>query len=108
MKQYERNLCYESLIRFQVYLNLTFESKVKAMICNLRCIIHTTSKKFDIFYSKANHRVLLNSLEPHIKEYVSKVEMVQRRAARHITNRYRNNSSVTSMLDHLEWESLEA
>ena len=59
-------------------------------------------------YSKANHRVLLNSLEPYIKEYVSKVEMVQRRAARHITNMYRNTSSVTSMLDHLEWESLEA
>ena len=45
---------------------------------------------------------------PHTKEYVSKVEMVQRRAARYVTNRYRNTSSVTSMLDHLNWESLEA
>ena len=45
---------------------------------------------------------------PHTKEYVSKVEMVQRRAARYFTNRYRNTSSVTSMLDHLDWESLEA
>ena len=45
---------------------------------------------------------------PHTKEYVSKVEMVQRRAARYVTNRYRNTSSVTSMLDHLDWESLEA
>ena len=45
---------------------------------------------------------------PHNKEYVSKVEMVQRGAARYVTNRYCNTSSVTSMLDHLDWESLEA
>ena len=32
--------------------------------------------------------------------------MVQRRAARYVTNRYRNTSSVTSMLEHLEWETL--
>ena len=34
--------------------------------------------------------------------------MVQRRAARYVANRYRTASSMTSMLDHLEWESLEA
>ena len=34
--------------------------------------------------------------------------MVQRRAARFTPNRYRNTSSVSSMLDHLQWESLEA
>ena len=45
---------------------------------------------------------------PHTKEYVSKVEMVQRRAATYVTNRYCSTSSVTSMLDHLDWESLEA
>ena len=33
--------------------------------------------------------------------------MMQRCAARYVTNRYRNTSSVTSILDHLEWESLE-
>ena len=45
---------------------------------------------------------------PHHKDQVHKVEMVQRRAARFTTNRYRNTSSVSSMLDHLQWESLEA
>ena len=45
---------------------------------------------------------------PHTQEYINKLEMVQRRAARYVTNRYHNTSSVTSMLDHLEWESLEA
>ena len=37
---------------------------------------------------------------PFTIEYVHKLEMVQRRAARHVTNRYHNTSSVTSMLDH--------
>ena len=41
------------------------------------------------------------------KEYIQKVELVQRRAARYITNRYHNTSSMTDMLDHLEWGSLE-
>ena len=45
---------------------------------------------------------------PYTTEYIKKVEMVLRRAARYVTNRYHNTSSVTSMLDHLEWESLEA
>ena len=37
---------------------------------------------------------------PFTIEYAHKLEMVQRRAARHVTNRYHNTSSVTSMLDH--------
>ena len=40
--------------------------------------------------------------------YIYKLETVQSRAARYVTNRYRNISSVTSMIQHLEWESLEA
>ena len=45
---------------------------------------------------------------PHTKELIYKLEMVQRRAARYTTNRYRNASSVASMLDHLQRESLES
>ena len=37
-----------------------------------------------------------------------KIEMVQRRAARYATNRYHNTSSVTDMLQDLDWESLES
>ena len=33
--------------------------------------------------------------------------MVQRRAARFVTRRYRNISSITDMLNYLEWETLE-
>ena len=44
---------------------------------------------------------------PYTHEYVHKLEMVQRRAARWVTNRYHTTSSATSMLDHFDWESLE-
>ena len=36
-----------------------------------------------------------------------KLQKVQRRAARCTTGRFHNTSSVTSMLDHLEWNFLE-
>ena len=44
---------------------------------------------------------------PYTKDHIHKIEMVQHRAARYVTNRYRNTSIVTSMLEHLEWETLE-
>ena len=44
---------------------------------------------------------------PHTKDLKHRVEMVQRRAARFTTRRYRNTSSVSEMLDHLNWETLE-
>ena len=37
-----------------------------------------------------------------------KVKMVQRRAARYATNRYHNTSSLTDMLQDMDWESLES
>ena len=41
---------------------------------------------------------------PYSIQSIRKLEMVQRRAARYATNRYRNTSS---MLDNLEWETVE-
>ena len=45
---------------------------------------------------------------PYSIQSIKKLEMVQRRGARHVTNRYKNTSSVTDMLDNLEWETLES
>ena len=45
---------------------------------------------------------------PHQKDLIHMVEMIQRRAARYVSNRYRNTSSVSSMLAALQWESLES
>lgn len=44
---------------------------------------------------------------PYTAEKIHKVEMVQRRAARYVTNDYSSTSSVTSMLENLQWETLE-
>ena len=44
---------------------------------------------------------------PYQRDQKHQVEMVQRISARFVTNRYRNTSSVTDMLDYLGWESHE-
>jgi hypothetical protein len=42
-----------------------------------------------------------------LDETASKLEKVQRRAARYVTNRYHNISSVSAMLNHLQLPTLE-
>ena len=44
---------------------------------------------------------------PHTNEHISKIEAVQRRAARFTVQRYRCMASVSAMIQHLKWESLE-
>ena len=39
---------------------------------------------------------------------IHKLQMVQKRAAWYTINRYHNTSSVSEMLDHLNWETLES
>ena len=45
---------------------------------------------------------------PNQKELIRKIEMILHRAARYVFNRFRNTTSVSSMLDALQWESLES
>ena len=45
--------------------------------------------------------------DPHTRTQINRIETVQRRATRYVTNRYHNTSSVTDMLQHLNWPSLE-
>ena len=44
---------------------------------------------------------------PHQKGDIQKLEMIQRRAARFVQNRYHNTSSVSDMIYQLEWPTLE-
>ena len=44
--------------------------------------------------------------DPHHKKYINQIEMVQRRAARFTLGRYHNQSSVTDMLQELNWVPL--
>ena len=45
--------------------------------------------------------------DPHTQRNIQKLEMIQRRAARYVTNRHRNRSSVSDMLHGLNWRSLQ-
>jgi hypothetical protein len=45
---------------------------------------------------------------PHHKQSIQKLEMTQRRAARHTTNYYTATSSANEMLQQLKWETLES
>ena len=44
---------------------------------------------------------------PYTKKNIDQIEMVQRRAARWVTNRYSSYDSVSAMLGNLGWRSLE-
>jgi hypothetical protein len=45
--------------------------------------------------------------DPYHKNQIDKIEKVQRRAARYVTGRHRNKSSVNTMLEDLKWKSLQ-
>jgi len=45
--------------------------------------------------------------DPHTNRDISKIEKIQRRAARFVLNRHRNTSSVSDMLEQLQWPSLQ-
>ena len=44
---------------------------------------------------------------PNTDQYINKTEFVQQRAARGITHDYRHTSSVTAMLQDLNWHTLD-
>jgi hypothetical protein len=45
--------------------------------------------------------------DPNIQSQIDTIEMTQRRAARFVTRRYHNTSSVSNMLHQLQWPSLQ-
>jgi hypothetical protein len=45
--------------------------------------------------------------DPHTQQQKLPIEQIQRRAARYVSNRYHNTSSVTDMMSDLNWAPLE-
>ena len=74
---------------------------------NLR--INNSETKTSAYYAlvRSNLEYCASVWNPHTASCTKKLEAVQRRAARYATNRYRNTSSVSDMLDQLGWETLE-
>ena len=46
--------------------------------------------------------------DPYTSTNINKIEMVQRKAARFVMNDWSRHSSVSTMLEHLKWQSLQA
>ena len=44
--------------------------------------------------------------DQYTKEGITQLEQVQHRTARYVTNRYHNTSSVSNMIEHLNWQTL--
>ena len=86
-------------------------SKASSMIGFLRRNLGNAPEKVKIQAYKSlvrPHVEYCSSVwDPHTKRYIQKVETVQRRAARFITNDYGRESSVTNMLTNLELPSLQ-
>jgi hypothetical protein len=45
--------------------------------------------------------------DPYQQNDIHRLEMAQRRAARYVTNRYHNTTSISSMIEQLEWTTLQ-
>ena len=75
---------------------------------NLRSCSEDTKANAYFSMVRSNLEYCSSVWSPHHKDQIRKLEVVQRRAARYTTNRFRNTRSVSSMLNHLQWESLES
>ena len=86
--------------------------KANSMLGFLRRNLRSCSEdtKANAYFSmvRTNLEYCSSVWNPHQKELIRKLEMIQRIAARYTTSRYRNTSSVSSMLEHLQWEYLES
>ena len=67
---------------------------------NLKSLAYKTLVRPLLEYSSA-------AWDPYTMENVKKLEMVQRRAARYVLNRFNYLSSVDEMLQELQWNTLE-
>ena len=86
--------------------------KANSMLGFLKRNLRISSKdtKSAAYFSlvKPNLEYCASVWNPHTKQAINKLEMVQRRAARYAFNDYRNTSSVTDMLSQLQWDTLES
>ena len=86
-------------------------SKFNASLAFLRRNLRACSRNIKKHFYKTSVTPIIeyatNIWAPHTTQDISKLEMLQRRAARFVCNRYKRNTSVTNLLYSLGWPSLE-
>ena len=101
----------QSSLSWKNYIDRVIK-KANSTLGFLRRNLKTASEKAKITaylsMARTNLEYCCSVWNPHHKEQIRKLEMVQRRTARYITHRYRNTSSISSMLQYLQWKSLES
>ena len=73
---------------------------------NLRISSHTVKTHAYQTLVRPHMEYASSVWDPHTQCNTRKLEMVQRRAARYVCNRWHNTSSVTEMVNQLGWDSL--
>ena len=74
---------------------------------NIRTRLSSTKEKLYNTLVRPHIEYAATVWDPHISKQKHSLEMVQRRAARWVTNIYHDTSSVSDMLPTLGWRSLE-
>ncbi len=97
-------------MRYNIHLdNIT--NKASRTLGFLRRNLQINSPKLKTTAYKALVRPMVEYAptvwDPYTQKGVKQVEKVQRRAARYVLNRHRNQSSPTEMLEDLKWQTLE-
>lgn len=97
-------------LKWDKHIN-TITSKANQTLGFLRRNLKITSTKAKDHAYKAIVRPKLEYAstvwDPHTQNNIQQIEKVQRRAARFVSNRYHNTSSVSDMITDLNWPSLE-
>ena len=72
-----------------------------------KCSSHVKNSSYTTYVCPIFTNYACSVWSPYHQHNISKIEMVQRRAGLFVTNNYDWNSSVTDMLQHLQWEPLQ-
>ena len=99
-------------LRYDIHYNYRVTKKANSMLlflsCNLRKASNETKAQAYMSMVRSNIDFCCTVWNPHQRDQKYQVEIVQHRAARFVTGRYRNTSSMTDMLDYLGWETHES
>ncbi len=69
--------------------------------CKIKANCYTTFVRPSLEYTSS-------VWSPHTQKNITKLESIQRRSARYVMNDFSRCSSVTAMMQHLEWQTPEA
>ncbi len=74
---------------------------------NTSCCPHKIKENCYTTFVRPSLEYASSVWSPHIQKNIKKLESIQRRSARYVMNDSSHHNSVTAMMQHLEWHTLE-